>query len=288
MGSGKSQSAISYMNAHPDKKFIYLTPYCDEATRIRKACPDLQFVEPGKVSSETEIPKVAHTRSLLAAGKNVASTHAAFCLYSDDMIPLIQRYEYTLIIDESLSVLTNVIEDPGDIQLLENAGCIQQIEGQDYYTLGDTPYTGKKLLDIFDICERNCLLKLANSDGTESGHSYFYWELRSNILQAFHEVFILTYLWEGQEIKYYLDANGIVYDFIGIRRVDDRYEFSDIMEYYPSYIAALDRMISIFDHDASNEVGKDRGSLSVSWYGRASSSLLERIKKNMTNFVNVT
>ena len=61
-------------------------PYCNEATRIRKACPVLHFIKLGIGADEREIPKVAHTRSLLTAGKNVASTHAAFCLYSDDLI----------------------------------------------------------------------------------------------------------------------------------------------------------------------------------------------------------
>lgn len=284
MGSGKSQSAISYMNAHPEKRFIYLTPYCNEAARIRKACPALHFIEPGIGAEGREIPKVAHTRSLLSAGKNVASTHAAFCLYSDDMIPLIQQHGYTLIIDESLSVISDVTEDPGDIYMLEKAGFIKQVEGQDYYTIGDDPYTGKKMKDLFDICERNCLIKLSDSDEVGLGHSFYCWELRPNILQAFSEVFILTYLWDGQEIKYFLDLHGIDYDFIGIRKEDDHYEFADAMEYYPSYIANLSDMIAIFDHDASNAIGNDRYALSASWYKRADAHSLERIKKNMYNF----
>lgn len=30
MGSGKSSAAINYMNEHPDKKFIYITPYLNK------------------------------------------------------------------------------------------------------------------------------------------------------------------------------------------------------------------------------------------------------------------
>ena len=97
-------------------------------------------------------------------------------------------------------------------------------------------------------------------------------------------MFILTYLWDGQEIKYFLDLHGIDYDFIGIRKEDDHYEFADAMEYYPSYIANLSDMIAIFDHDASNAIGNDRYALSASWYKRADAHSLERIKKNMYNF----
>lgn len=34
MGSGKSSAAITYMNEHPDDKFIYITPYLNEVKRI--------------------------------------------------------------------------------------------------------------------------------------------------------------------------------------------------------------------------------------------------------------
>ena len=46
MGSGKSSSCISYINEHPDKRYVYITPYLDEATRIAVACPEAHFVEP--------------------------------------------------------------------------------------------------------------------------------------------------------------------------------------------------------------------------------------------------
>ena len=39
MGSGKSSAAIAYMNEHPQQKFIYITPYLEEAVRIRESCP---------------------------------------------------------------------------------------------------------------------------------------------------------------------------------------------------------------------------------------------------------
>jgi hypothetical protein len=41
MGSGKSQSAIAYMNEHPEQRFVYVTPYLTEAQRITDACPAL-------------------------------------------------------------------------------------------------------------------------------------------------------------------------------------------------------------------------------------------------------
>ena len=31
MGTGKSSAAITYMNEHKEEKFIYITPYLEEA-----------------------------------------------------------------------------------------------------------------------------------------------------------------------------------------------------------------------------------------------------------------
>ena len=44
MGTGKSSAAITYMNDHPEKKFIYITPYLEEATRIATSCSRLHFI----------------------------------------------------------------------------------------------------------------------------------------------------------------------------------------------------------------------------------------------------
>ena len=46
MGTGKSSAAITYMNEHQNEKFIYITPYLEEADRIKKGCKAMHFVEP--------------------------------------------------------------------------------------------------------------------------------------------------------------------------------------------------------------------------------------------------
>ena len=50
MGTGKSSAAITYMNEHPEKRFIYITPYLEEANRIATSCDRTQFFEPQKIT----------------------------------------------------------------------------------------------------------------------------------------------------------------------------------------------------------------------------------------------
>ena len=129
MGSGKSSAAISYMNEHPQQKFIYITPYLEEAVRIRKSCPQLDFKEPSNKIPEFDFKKYEHTVKLITSGKNITSTHNMFLRYSDEMIDMIKKQEYTLIIDEAVDVLRASNITASDMQLMEEAGWTSKEDG---------------------------------------------------------------------------------------------------------------------------------------------------------------
>ena len=86
MGTGKSQSAIAYMNEHSDQKFIYITPYLDEAARIKKGCPQLSFVEPSNRLEKYQFKKYLHTAALIKEGRNITTTHQAFKNYTPEVL----------------------------------------------------------------------------------------------------------------------------------------------------------------------------------------------------------
>ena len=115
MGSGKSQSAIAYMNEHPDRRFVYITPYLDEIVRIKEGCPDVGLVEPSDKLAEFNHSKLEHTRSLLQDGANIATTHAAFRAYTSDMVENIRKWGYTLLADEAVDVFCETNYSPGDV-----------------------------------------------------------------------------------------------------------------------------------------------------------------------------
>ena len=105
MGSGKSTAAINYINSSDNsKKFIYITPYKDEVDRIVVACKDKKFRQPEKYNDKA--PKIIHFKELLNKGTNIATTHALFHLFDDEIIDLCYSQNYTLIMDE----VTDVVE----------------------------------------------------------------------------------------------------------------------------------------------------------------------------------
>ncbi len=54
------------------------------------------------------------------------------------------------------------------------------------------------------------------------------WQFPVEIFAAFDEVFVLTYLFDGQIQKYYYDFHSIEYRYRGIARQEDRYELYDV------------------------------------------------------------
>ena len=86
MGTGKSSAAITYMNEHKDEKFIYITPYLDEANRIKEQCAEMHFMEPSNKIEEFKI-LIQKSTSILFS---VAIPIAIFaCIFSPEIIEII-------------------------------------------------------------------------------------------------------------------------------------------------------------------------------------------------------
>lgn len=279
MGSGKSQSAIAYINEHPEKKFVYITPYLDEADRIAEGCQDANFIKPTNQLKEFNHSKLEHTKHLLRHGKNISTTHAAFISYTEDMIENISKHKYTLICDEVIDVLQEVEEAQCcDIQVILDAGYLVLEDG--IYRLGDKEYPGGLLNKLFKLMACNNIMQ-GKSHG--KGVDMFYWLLPDAVLRAFSDVFVLTYLFDGQDFQWFLEKNGIEYEYIGIRRDETGYHFSDSMEYTPEYVASLKDKIHILDNEKMNQIGDGAHDLSKNWYTRKPEEH-KRLKNNVSNF----
>lgn len=280
MGTGKSSAAIRYMNEHSDQKFVYITPYLDEATRIKEGCPDLHFIEPSDKLKQYNFKKTAHTAALIDEGRNVTTTHQAFKGYNADTLDNIRNKGYTLIIDENVDVLEKFDIHPGDLQMAVDAGYISEENGE--YSIVNGSYDGKVLHDMFRLLQSRKLINM--KDNKEN--SIFYWTLPPELITSFKDVFILTYLFDGQSLHHFLKIYDIPYTQIGIERTEDGgYCFGSYPGCTPEYVSHLKDMIHIIDIDKLNEVGQDYYSLSLNWYDRDEDGV-SRLKLNTSNFFN--
>ena len=277
MGTGKSMSAINYMNEHADQRFIYITPYLEEAARIKDNCPDLHFIEPSNRLEEYGFKKNIHIMALIERGANISSTHQAFKGYTPDMLEMIKAQNYTLIIDENVDILEKVEVHPDDIKLALEAGYIQEENG--IFTLADVEYHGKALKELFYMMKSRELIRITD----KKNNGFFYWALPPDLITAFREVFILTYLFEGQSLHHLLEIYHIPYEYIGIEKgVDGKFRFGKYPGYIPEYAYHMKDRIHILDNRKLNEIGDDYYALSMNWFqsGRGD---VGKLKNNIDN-----
>lgn len=280
MGTGKSSAAITYMNEHPEKKFIYITPYLTEAARIKESCPKLRFIEPSNKLSEYKFKKILHTEALIEKGRNITTTHQAFKNYSQRILDIIKEKKYTLIIDENVDILDVSDVHPADLQIAIEAGYVQ--ENNEVYSLTSKEYKGKALQEFFGFMKNRELVRI---DG-KGGETFFYWTLPPTFLEAFEDVFVLTYLFKGQSLHHMLTMYKIPYEYIGIEYSNENgYRFSEDSMYIPDYVRNLKNMIHILDKDKLNEVGEDYYALSMNWFKKRGDNV-DKLRKNIVNCYN--
>lgn len=283
MGSGKTSSTISYINAHPEKRFIYITPYLPEAERISNGCPAANFVEPSKKLPQYGFSKSAHTLALIKEGRNIASTHQAMLYYTDETIAALREQNYTVIIDEDVEVFQkDTAIYHGDVELAKEAGYIYEV-APNKFELTDKAdsYKGGKFSHMFRVMKSRNLICMKKGKKFAAHYWIFPKELFTNV----NEVIILTYLFNRSEMDMFFHMNGIEYTYIGIQRTPDNgYTFADHPDYVPEYVSRLDEMIIIETGERINSIGDKKTALSMSWFQTAKEEQIDQVRKNLCNY----
>lgn len=247
MGRGKSSAAIRYMNRHKGtKKFLYITPYLNEVDRICEQC-DFDQSDSDTMSKSRELKM--HMRQ----GKNIAATHSLFYLMDDEALELVRANHYSLIIDESIQVIERLNVTAKDFSLI-----ITQLADEDENGVlrwRDKDYDGR-FCDYKGIADTGSLRIL---------DSALLNVMNPEMLRSFDEVFMLTYLFDGQYQKAYLDYFGFEYRIVGVEQDDYGYYFSD----HPDDPPPIDyrNLINIVDTPSMNRPGNGRYALSKNWFG---------------------
>lgn len=290
MGAGKSSAAITYMNEHPNEKFIYITPFLDEAARIKKSCPALHFVEPSNKMDEHKHSKVKHTASLIEQGRNIATTHQSFKRYTDEMLENIHTMGYTLLIDENMDTLEEYSVHPADVDMLIECGYLS-VNGEACHTT-DKRYTGIAFRELFDNLEARNLLVIKDDDdddGKPKIKKIYCWALQPELLRAFKDVIIMTYLFEGQGLYQMLEMNHMEYEHIGVAVFgsgkNKQYRFDADSKYVPAYVKGIRNKIHILDNPKLNAIGAKKTALSMAWFGKGDSDV-KQLKNNIYNCMN--
>lgn len=255
MGTGKSTAAINYMLTNPQKKFIYVTPILTEIQRVREQCAAIDMHEP-----EVRYPyttKYASLEALVEKGVNIACTHTLFKRTGDRLIELIGQRHYTLIIDEALDIFSDNMLCKSDIVFMRKFGILKENDVGLYFDSDVAAWPRYRI--EYEMNRRNSLVILDHK-GASLG-----WMMDKALMDACDEVFILTYMFDGQMMKYYCDLYGVNYQYIGIEKKGDYFLFSDHNQYVPDYVYHLKETLHIHEREKDNVIGDPVNAFSRHW-----------------------
>ena len=270
MGSGKTSWAIDKMENDCENDYIYITPYLKEIDRIKESCKNKKFFDPkhrgkGKLDS---------LHRLLLKNRNIASTHALFKMSNNITKGLIASNDYILILDEVMEVVEQVPLKKNDLDILVTNNLITTKEDGLVVWNKDKIDFESKYDDIKTMCLNNNLYLINNI--------LFLWTFPVDIFKCFKEVYICTYLFDGQIQKYYYDFYNIDYKYYSIEKRNDIYQLVDYKKYSGKQFKNL---ISILDNSKMNLIGLDKYALSKTWYGKEDNKpLVKQLQKNLSNY----
>lgn len=266
-GHGKTTYAIDMINQNQTKSYIYITPYLDEVNRIIEDTKILgkidRFHQP-QYNGE-DITKMDNFIKRIKKGEDIASTHALFKKCTEELIGLIKKGNYTLILDEVMQVVEVINLKDNSLDLLLESNCIKIDEKTRRVTwLKDPDYDTE-----YNYLKELCL----------SGEVYIVngvvlvWTFPCKIFEAFEDVYICTYMFHAQIQKYYYDLHKVKYEIKSI--------FNGELIKYASEKDNV-HLIDILQKDKLNLVGEEWYNLSDNWY-RKYPKMRKVLRKNMLN-----
>lgn len=252
-GVGKTTALINLINNDTsNQKYIFITPFLSEVERIKKSCPDKNFVSP----NENNKTKLEHFSKLINEGRNIVTTHALFKKIDSDRVSIEALQNYVLIMDEVADMVEELPVSKSDLKLLSNKVTIHPRTHMVEWN--DNDYQGK-----FDEYKR--MIKLNNIFAYVDQNNNIVsmmWLFPYRVFQAFQQIYILTYMFDGQIQKKYFDyfgasyANWYVKDF-NLTPTPQIYDYRHTKS-----------LINVCQDQKLNEVGDNRTALSISWFNR--------------------
>ena len=271
MGAGKTSSAINFINgADEETKFLFITPYLEEVERIKAACPQKQFKEPGVLG--TKLNGIKH---LISLGENIVSTHALFKRFDNEVIDMCRARNYTLIMDEVTDVVEKYEISKEDFKiLLDNFVEVDEETKLIRWRDPNDDYHGK-FSEEKRLCELNCLAYYSGS--------VMMWLFPIEAFNAFRNIYILTYMFHSQIQRYYYDYYSLPYKYIYVAGDNiSNYHFTENESEKQKLNYDFTKLIHILDDEKMNQIGDREYDLSKSWYLRNKNNIvMEQLKKQM-------
>lgn len=296
MGSGKTQRLISDVSKLSNP-VIYITPLLSECHRFAGTVLDENGVV---VKDDLGFPyydmshplankkfkhpnnknkfgsKLESLLQLVRNGENIVSTHALFRSLTKEVVDEIIKHEYVLIIDEALTVWERyvIVKDLNKYE--ENIDCtstdkeiISLIKSGiiEVDPVGMLHWQWDKFPTVVNTHYEETAMLCDNKQLIIVNGNVVFWEYPIWVLEAFKEVWIGTYRFEGSMFSEYLKLHGVEYE----------------VEKFGCTPSEYKHLISVVDDKKLNSCGDGTYALSYSSLAIKGQGV-EVLKNNLVNF----
>lgn len=244
MGSGKSSGMINTIKyikkENPNEKFLIIVPYLDEVERYSEQLKGF------KKLIRDNPPKRLTLKKYLQEKKDIICTHQLFLQNPD----LITEYAqgYNLVIDEALNSLISNLEFPtlinsnrintdieitddktlslkknaptysfnnDDINFLFNSSYLQPSPKHENLVIWNKYIKINSIYSCLkDYFTQNDVYRLEAKHELEDSSYYYIGLFPIKVFQSFKKIYVMTYLWDAQLMKYYFDFYKAQYQYL--------------------------------------------------------------------------
>ena len=224
-GCGKSYWMLEQIKKEPNKKWMWVTPFLDEAGdddkeitgRVRVQVPELNFKTPSitgvnyyhadKNGKFIKTTKAKDFAELLSDGQNVSLTHSLFMQLTPAMIEAIEEHSYNIVIDETIEKVS--VHESKNKNLVADVKTLIAANIIEVNDKGELAWKGSDLqmyVDIKELCDKS-LLYLFNDRLLIKRYSSLVYEKAESIT-------ILTYMFHASPMRMWLDINRLDYTYL--------------------------------------------------------------------------
>ena len=270
-GVGKTTSIINMINDdNSNERYLYITPFLTEVTRIINSCPNKKFKEPQDNGQDNKLDDI---KKLFNKRENIASTHALFKKMDEEILDITSVNDYTLVMDEVADVIDVLNISKDDLKTIMNQYAIIKEDGILEWTAKE--YEGK-FEEYKNMIEMNSVMIHNDYDNNPIA---LIWLFPIEIFKAFKKIYILTYMFDGQIQKYYYDMYKVKYKYWYIKdmKLTEEKIIYNLNEYKS--------LIKICNKERMNRIGDSQYALSAAWLERNKNNILmDELKNNTYNF----
>lgn len=266
-GVGKTTSIINKIKSDTsDNKYLFITPFLSEVQRVKDSCKEHKFKEPKLLNNN----KKGDLISLIKKGVNIASTHALFEKVDMSMLDELKKQNYILILDEVINTIKIYNMNEKDLDFILKHTVEIKKDGTLKWTSKEF---SESMTEVRNLIKNN-KISIIKNEKTDAKN--LIWLFPYQIFYAFKEVYLLTYMFDGQIQKKYFDLYGFKYKRWYVKDCELTEE-KIIYDY-----SEQKKLITIIDKPKLNDIGIKKGALSLSWFMKQKD--FKQLSNNTYNF----